>query len=111
MRAGGGPDVQHRGELPWDVAPVPARWRSCQPQTVELYCEGGVVTSSGHCARGAITDRTGMWRRRNTRRHPDPAGLCRSRMPQPVRTRLVAGISLTPVPATTRVSTRRAGHE
>ncbi|HYZ07359.1 MAG TPA: hypothetical protein VE709_01955 [Pseudonocardiaceae bacterium] len=69
------------------------------------------MTSSGHCARGAITDRTGMWRRRNTRRHPDPAGLCRSRMPQPVRTRLVAGISLTPVPATTRVSTRRAGHE
>ena len=52
-----------------------------------------MLTGTYHRACGAVTYRTGAWRHRTTRRHRDPAGLCRSRMPQPVRTRVVAGIS------------------
>ncbi len=47
------------------------------------------VGVAGTC--GVVTDRTGTWRLRNIRRHGDPAGLRRTRMPQPFRTPVVAG--------------------
>jgi len=93
-RAGGGPDVRHRGRLPWDDAPIPRRWHACRPQTVKLHREHGVLTGSDHRAAGAVNNRPGGWRCRSTRRHRDPAGLCRrTRMPQPVRAQVVAGIT------------------
>ncbi len=91
VREAGAPDVRHRGGLPWDVAPIPPRWHACQPQTVELHHEHGLLTGTGRCACGAVTDHTGAWHHRNTRRHRDPAGLRRHRMPQPVRTWVAAG--------------------
>jgi hypothetical protein len=93
VREAGAPDSRHRGGLPYDFAPILPRWHGCRPQTVELRYDRGVLTGTYRCACGAVADRTGAWRRRNTRRDHDPAGLCRSRMPQPVRTRVVVGIS------------------
>lgn len=91
VRQPNAPETRHRGGLPWDVAPIPPRWHSCRPQTVELYREGGVLTGTFRCACGAVTDRTGIWRRRNIRRRSDPAGLRGDpRTPQPVRTRAAA---------------------
>ncbi len=84
VREAGAPDVRHRHGLPWDVE---------RPQTVELHREGGILTGTYHCACGAVTDRTGAWRFRNSRRQRDPAGLRGFRMPQPVRARVVAGIA------------------
>jgi len=91
MRTTGGPDVRHRSGLAWDVVPVPHPWHACRPQTVQLHHEGSLLTGSYYCPCGAVTDRPGGWCCRSTRRHRDPAGLCRSRMPQFVRTRVVAG--------------------
>jgi hypothetical protein len=93
VREVGRPDVRHRYGLPWDAAPLPHRWHTCRPQTVELYREGGILTGTYHCACGAVTDRAGVWRHRNARRNLDPAGLRGSRMPQLVHTRVVAGIA------------------
>ncbi len=90
MREPGAPGLRHRGGVPWDAMSVPHRWHACRPQTVELYREGRILTGTYHCACGAVTDGTGAWCFRNSRRR-DPAGLRSSRTPQPVRTRVVAG--------------------
>ena len=93
-REPGNPDVRHRGGVPWDVVPIPYRWHVCRPQTVQLHRERGVLDGTYHCACGAVTDRTGAWCHRNSRRHRDPAGLCCDpETPQPVRARMVAAAS------------------
>ncbi|MGH4008277.1 MAG: hypothetical protein ACRDTH_09020, partial [Pseudonocardiaceae bacterium] len=86
------PNVRHRGGMPWHAAQVPRRWHSCRPQTIELHCANGVLIGTCHCACGAVTDRTGRWIGRNSRRCiPDPAGLRREpEPPQPVRARVAA---------------------
>lgn len=89
VRQANDPGTRHRGGLPWDLAPIPPRWHTCRSQTVELYREDGVLTGTFRCACGAVTDRTGVWHDRNTRRRSDPAGLRREpRTPQPVRARV-----------------------
>ncbi|MQA16625.1 MAG: hypothetical protein GEV09_21580 [Pseudonocardiaceae bacterium] len=91
MPAPGHSGVRHRGGVRWDVAPVRYRWHACSPQTVELYREHGVLIGTCRCACGAVTDRTGAWQHRNTRRHRDPAGMRRARTPQLVRAPVAAG--------------------
>ncbi|MPZ67286.1 MAG: hypothetical protein GEU83_17875 [Pseudonocardiaceae bacterium] len=88
----GDTSIRHRYGMPWWAARLPPRWHACRPQTVQLYRDGGLLTGSCHCACGAVTDHTGRWTGRNTRRHgPDPAGLRRDpRTPQPVRARVAA---------------------
>ncbi len=95
------PDVRHRHGLPWYTAQVPRRWHSCRPQTIELHRTHGSLIGIYHCACGAITDRTGRWIGRNSRRRtPDPAGLRRDPdTPQPVRARVAAD---TPSPCASR---------
>lgn len=95
-------NTRHRYGLPWWAVRMPHRWHSCRPQTVVLFRDGGVLTGIYYCACGAITDHTGHWQSRNTRRHAsDPAWLCREpRTPQPDRARVVAGT--TPHPGARR---------
>jgi hypothetical protein len=90
MREPGAPDLRHRGGIPWDAAPIPHRWHACRPQTVQLYGEHGVLTGTCRCACGAVTDRTGTWRFRNTRRQRDPARPRRARIPRPGHLQAVA---------------------
>ncbi len=111
-REPGNPDVRHRGGVPWDVVPIPYRWHVCRPQTVQLHRERGVLDGTYHCACGAVTDRTGAWRDRNSRRHRDPAGLCcdpKRRSPS-VREWWRQRLRVT-LPAATRVPTGQARHE
>ncbi|MGH3695469.1 MAG: hypothetical protein ACRDRX_16025 [Pseudonocardiaceae bacterium] len=86
-------DVRHRHGLPWYAAQIPRRWHSCRPQTIELHRTNGSLIGICHCACGALTDRTGRWTGRNSRRRiPDPAGLRRDpETPQPVRAWVTAG--------------------
>lgn len=58
-----------------------------------MFRDGGVLDGVFHCACGAVTDHTGRWHGRNTRRHtPDPAGLRRDpNTPQVARARVAAG--------------------
>jgi hypothetical protein len=98
--------------VPWDVVPIPYRWHVCRPQTVQLHRERGVLDGTYHCACGAVTDRTGAWRDRNSRRHRDPAGLCcdpKRRSPS-VREWWRQRLRVT-LPAATRVPTGQARHE
>jgi hypothetical protein len=85
--------IRHRYGMPWWAVREPHRWHSCPPQTVHLFCDGGVLSGSCYCACGAVTDHTGRWVGRNTRRNAcDPAGLCRETVtPQPVRAWVAAG--------------------
>ena len=94
VRQADAPDIRHRHGVPWHAAPSPRRWHACRPQTIELYRDGLVFSGTLHCACGAVTDSTGRWRYRNSRRFTDPAGLCRDpRTPQPVRGRVAAAPS------------------
>ncbi len=84
--------TRHRHGMPWWAMRVPHRWHACRPQTVVLFRDGGVLTGACHCACGAVTDHTGRWHGRNSRRSTNPVGLCRGpRTPQSVRARVVAG--------------------
>ncbi len=75
----------------WYAARLPHRWHTCRPQTVELRRDGALLTGTYHCGCGAVTDSDGIWRQRNSRRSPYPAGLCREpESPQTVRTRVAA---------------------
>ncbi|MDQ3152973.1 MAG: hypothetical protein M3R63_15105 [Actinomycetota bacterium] len=77
--------------MPWWAARIPPRWHTCRPQTVQLHRDRGVLTGTFHCACGAVTDHSGRWRGRNTRRSVDPAGLrCGRSTPQSVRARVAA---------------------
>jgi hypothetical protein len=85
-------NIRHRLGMPWWAVRAPGRWHACRPQTVQLYRDGGVLTATFYCACGAVTDHTGRWHGRNSRRSADPAGLRRDpRTPQPVRARMAAG--------------------
>jgi hypothetical protein len=94
-------DVRHRHGLPWYAAQVPHRWHFCRPQTIQLHRTNSLLIGICHCACGALTDRTGRWIGRNSRkRTPEPAGLRRDpETPQPVRTRVAAD---TPPPGARR---------
>lgn len=84
--------IRHRHGVPWWAARVPYRWHACRPQTVHLYSDGGVLTSTCYCACGAVSDHTGRWHGRNRRRsarstdsrHHAPT-------PQPAHSRVAAG--------------------
>lgn len=72
---------------------APHRWHSCRPQTVQLYCDGGLLTGTYYCACGAATDPTGRWHGRNTRRYTPEVVLRRDNLtPQPVRARVAADV-------------------
>lgn len=84
--------------MPWWTVRIPHRWHACRPQTVVLYRDGKLLSGVCFCACGAVTDHTGRWHGRNTRRHaPDPAGLRREpRTSQPDRARVAADAAAHP---------------
>ncbi len=90
-------DTRHRHGMPWWAVRVPHRWHACQPQTVVLFRDGGLLSGVCYCACGAVTDHTGRWHGRNSRRSADPAGLRREHLsPQPDRSRVAADAAAHP---------------
>ncbi len=90
--------IRHRHGMPWSAARLPHRWHACRPQTVHLFRHGAVLDGVCYCACGAVTDHTGRWTGRNTRRHtPDPDGFRHKHlMAQPDRSRVAAGTTSHP---------------
>ncbi len=74
---------------------VPRCWHACRPQTVHLYRDGGALTGILYCSCGAVTDHTGRWVGRNSRRSgSDSVGLRReAATSQPHQARVAAGAS------------------
>ncbi len=83
LRQSGAPHVRNRNGVPWHLAPIPRCWHACRPQTIELYRDGPVLNATLHCACGAVTDSTGRWRDRNSRRVTDPTGCAAIPEPSP----------------------------